>query len=204
MNWEYKRFAARAGDPPGERRTSPEGFQFAPKPPLPWRDSYFAVSDVSGWDGVADAMVQFWLKVAEVFPRYYAGNSTPDPMAAEPPLTVAPDAGWNRIVCLLDPVYGKVTTNLWKGDAQPKHMDRVWVIIKFAMIETAYTNDSSKRAVSVLMNHWRKVVAEAAKKEPAASALKTLRAWRSIDLWSVTWIMNLAETDTLKPLSKAR
>ena len=197
MEWEFKTFGATAGQP-GREQQSPTGvLRFPPKPALPRRDSYFATIDASDWDGVTQALVEYWLKVAEVFPRYYAGRDLVDPLAGKPRDTLALDNGWNRIVCLLDVVQGQFTTNLWKDIQRPPHLDRVWVIARFPMIESAFRRSSEDlAAVAAMIDGMHAALADAARREPARSALAGLRRWREFDLWT----METDDEGTLRPL----
>jgi hypothetical protein len=193
MQWEFKTFAAKAQQPGREEQTQFGILRFAPKPPLPKRDSYLAVSDIQDPDGLITCMTEYWLKVAEVFPRYYAGKRGGDPLADQaPPEMIALDNGWDRIVCLIDVANGKFTTNLWKGSQHPRHLDRVWVIAQFSMIERALEDDDWLSIMS-------SALADAAEREPARTALLELQRWRSFELW----VMAEHEEETLRPLRDA-
>jgi hypothetical protein len=164
-------------------------------PPQPQRDSFFARSRARDWDEVARFLVEYWQKVAEVLPQYYRGRTGPDPLANEPPLTVPPDAGWNRLVFIVDAVYGKFTTHLWTNDEKPRHLDRVWVIVKFPMIEKLTVGPDVKW--DSLTAKMISALAGAAEHPAARDAVVALRAWRDVSFW----VMEAEDPATLRSLA---
>lgn len=175
LDWQLRSFKAMPGMPGEERSFEGRVMRFPPKPAQPRRDSYFAIAETADWDAVAESLTAYWLKVCEVLPKYYAGKNTPDPLAGEPPETVAVDNGWNRIVCILDVINGKITTNLWKGATSPRHCDRVWVIMRVPMIERLFNARPEGKMgpeAEELERQMHKALANAAASEPARVALR--------------------------------
>src|SRR4051794_24852850 len=103
MEWQFSRFGAKV---PGVNTTSVR-FPPPPRAPVFQRDSFLAVhtDDVNE---LSDGLQEYWTKISEILPAYYAGDRAPDPRADEVGRVVAPDNGWNRVVFTLDVANGKL------------------------------------------------------------------------------------------------
>jgi hypothetical protein len=186
IEWQHRVSRPHPGLPASEL-VSPLGTIHVPAAgPRPQRESYFATVPTEDWDSVTEALVHFWLKLAEVLPRFYKGDATPDPLLSKP--SVAQDNQWDRIVCLIDIIYGKITTDFWRGSERPPGWERFWIIIKFPMIDALLRNlsdDQFERDVEVALNRLRTALIESANRSPVAGAVQGLMQWRKCTIWAM-------------------
>lgn len=196
--WKISIFASR---PPALRPTLADGNYLSQGRGIHRRTSFHTEFDAKDWDGVVSCLVEYWTKIAEVLPQFYAGRESPDPLADQPVAESGIDNGWKRIVLLCDPVYGKFTTHLWRDGERPKQCDRVWIICRFPFIDetfdAAFERDENDTTVGeMLSQRMRESLIEAAKDEQARAAIESLQRWRDFEWWT----MEYENPSTLQPL----
>jgi hypothetical protein len=184
--WDLVTLSAKPGLPAREQRAATGMIRVPARPGLPERHRYHTTIERQTWDGVEGGLVDFWLKVCDVLPQYF-----PDDKPAPP---------WDRIVCIIDVVYGHITTQLRSGVARPVSSDRVTVMVEVPLMrergERLSSEDNGAEKIPVL-GAAREALRHAANREPANSNLRLLQNWHPFALFS----MEPEDEESLRPLT---
>lgn len=185
VDWEFSAGKLKPGLPPEELKLPSGIVHYRGASPKPKRDRFMARVATYDWDSIVDALVVFWQKLASTLPDYYKGDpNSVDPLEFDIGNRPA-DGNWNRIVCLIDIVYGKITTTLWK-DTAPIELERVYVLMILPMIDDlcrSFSDESFERESKAVNARLREALIATSKREPARSAITSLLKWRKCSLW---------------------
>jgi hypothetical protein len=101
-------------------------------------------------------------------------------------------------VCIIDVVYGSITTHLWHGDQPPTSSDRVTVIARVPWIKelNAKTSGTGAGPASTPLDAVRDALRGAAGREPAKSQLEELHGRHPFSLFT----MEPEDVESLRPL----
>lgn len=185
LDWEHHHHKPHPGLPPRELVLPTGTLRVPGTGPRPQSDSFMSIVPTKSWEEVVNVLVQFWVKVATTFPTYYNANISDDVQAALERNELAKDERWDRVVCLIDIIYGKVTTSLWCGNQMAK-WNRTWVIVRFPMIDDlcrSFSDEDFEKESEAVNARLREALIVASKREPAQSAISSLQRWRKCSLW---------------------
>jgi hypothetical protein len=184
--WEQKILSAKPSTPATQMQTPRGVLRIPAKPALPERHRFIATFAARSWPEIEEELVAFWEQICDVLPKYY-GEGEPSP-------------AWHRIVCIIDLVYGSITTNLWHRAEPPTASDRVTVIARVPWIKELNAESSNGGAGgpgATLVDPVRDALRGAAGREPAKSRLELLHGRHPFALFT----MEPEDVDSLRPLT---
>lgn len=201
MDWTHRHIQPKVGIA-GKTVESPHGpLTFKPKPPRPARDIFTAAIEFEDWGQIQNELIGYWVKLCETLPRYYTEAD--------------PGKPWDRLTCLIDVVYGRVTSHLRHSDphlvshlrhADPNLFldDLVTVIVDLPCVERTLAAAEEGGSLGKRRKHTSKelkdrivaALAGTARTEPAKSMLRELCGRYGCRLFTMTY----ADEDSQKPL----